>query len=116
MMIDMNKEVVLSLSDLKALVIECEDECENAEAKGADDKISKGCHSQIRIPLSRQLPENKSDPVLERCIVCGRYFAHDLQRHVALFQKALTGLKAVGKGLSIQLTAQGDGQSQPSQY
>ena len=96
---------MLSLPDLKAIVVECEDECENAGRKGADGKKPTGCHSQIRIPLDQQLPENKSDRILDQCVVCGKYFPNDLQHHVAVFQKALKELKTVGKGLSIQVKA-----------
>ena len=84
-MIAMQKELVISLEDLDAIVIECGE-----------------CHSQIRIRMDSELRGGQRSSPLEFCSVCSAKFDSTLRPCVDSFRKALRDLKGDAK-VSLQV-------------
>ena len=90
-MILMHKELLVSLSDLLAISIECPN-----------------CHSEIRMKMDaafKPAPPRVSPP-LENCPVCTTRFDSTLRPSIESFREALSALRDHSK-ISLQINSEG---------
>lgn len=90
-MISMHKELLVSLSDLLAISIECPT-----------------CHSEIRMKMEAELKPApaRTIPPLESCPVCSAKFDSTLRPNIQGFRESIAALRDHSK-ISLQINAEG---------
>jgi hypothetical protein len=88
MMIAMHNELVIPLSDLESILIECA-----------------SCGSEVRVKMDAEFkpPTAKVPPPLENCPVCSTRFDSTLRPNIQEFKLALANLKDHSK-ISLTIT------------